>query len=115
MASPGLYAEMQLGLLREIAAGRAGDYDRQHLDLHSLLDVPAELFLAMLDWATTGSLGANGTLTLAGQQHDLAALRDTPVLTVEAGNDELVGPGQTRPSGRCYRRRGRRPSGRATS
>ena len=51
MASPGLYAEVQQGLLREIAAGQAGAYDRQHGDLHSLLDVPGELFLEMLDWA----------------------------------------------------------------
>ena len=51
MASPGLYAEVQQGLLREIAAGQAGAYDRQHGDLHSLLDVPGELFVEMLDWA----------------------------------------------------------------
>ena len=40
MASPGLYAEVQQGLLREIAAGQPGAYERQHGDLHSLLDVP---------------------------------------------------------------------------
>lgn len=95
MASPGLYGEIQLGLLHEIAAGRSGDYDRQHLDLHSLLDVPAELFLDMLDWATTGRLGASGTLTLAGEPYDLACLRGTPALTLEAAEDGLVGPGQT--------------------
>lgn len=95
MASPGLYGEIQLGLLREIAGGRSGDYDRQHLDLHSLLDVPAELFLDMLDWTTNGRLGTSGTLALADQHHDLAALRGTPILTIEAGKDGLVGPGQT--------------------
>ena len=100
MASPGLYGEIQLGLLHEIAAGRDGDYGRQHLDLHSLLDVPAELFLDMLDWTTEGRLGGSGTLTLAGQRHDLAALRGTPILTVEAGKDGLVGPGQTHAIGR---------------
>ncbi|MGD9508177.1 MAG: hypothetical protein AB7I59_13405 [Geminicoccaceae bacterium] len=95
VASPGLYGEIQLGLLQEIAAGRSGDYDRQHLDLHSLLDVPAELFLDMLDWATTGSLGTSGTLILAGERHALARLRGTPILTLEAGEDGLVGTGQT--------------------
>ena len=95
LASPGLYGEIQLGLLHEIAAGRSGDYDRQHLDLHSLLDVPAELFLDTLACATAGRLGATGMLTLAGQRHDLAPLRATPVLTVEASDDGLVGPGQT--------------------
>ena len=33
-------------------------------------------------------------LTLAGQNHCLAPLRATPVLTIEAGDDGLVGPGQ---------------------
>ena len=46
------------------------------------------------------SLGGSGTLTLAGQRHDLAALRGTPILTVEAGKDGLVGPGQTHAIGR---------------
>jgi len=95
LASPGLYGEIQLGLLHEIAAGCSGDYDRQHLDLHSLLDVPAELFLDTLAWATAGRLGTTGMLTLAGQRHDLAPLGTTPVLTVEASADGLVGPGQT--------------------
>ena len=95
MASPGLYAEVQQGLLREIAAGQAGAYDRQHADLHSLLDVPAELFLEMLAWALDRSPWRGDRLVLAGAEHDLSGLRATPVLTIEAGADELVGRGQT--------------------
>jgi hypothetical protein len=95
MASPGLYAEVQHGLLREIAAGRAGVYERQHADLHSLLDVPGELFAAMLDWALGDSPWRGDELAVGGAVHRLSGLQATPVLTVEAGHDELIGRGQT--------------------
>jgi poly(3-hydroxybutyrate) depolymerase len=95
MASPGLYAEVQQGLMREIASGRAGAYDRQHDDLHSLLDVPAELFVEMLGWALDGSPWRGRGLVLAGMEHDVGRLSTIPVITLEAGGDELVGRGQT--------------------
>ena len=95
MASPGLYAEVQQGLLREIAAGQTGAYARQHGDLHSLLDVPGELFVEMLDWALDPSPWRGDGLVLAGAEHEMDALRAIPVLTLEAGGDELVGRGQT--------------------
>ncbi len=95
MASPQLYADVQQGLLSELAAGQAGTFGRQHADLHSLLDVPAELFLAMLDWVLDGSPWAEDGPLIAGTRHDLAPLREVPLLTVEAGRDELIGPGQT--------------------
>jgi poly(3-hydroxybutyrate) depolymerase len=95
MASPGLYAEVQQGLLRELAAGRAGDFDRQHVDLHSLLDVPGELFVQMLDWVLDRSPWDGDAPILADTRYDLTPLNETPVLTLEAGQDELVGRGQT--------------------
>jgi poly(3-hydroxybutyrate) depolymerase len=95
MASPQLYAGVQHGLLGELVAGRAGEYGRQHADLHSLLDVPAELFLAMLDWALDASPWAEAGPMIGGTCYDLAPLREVPVLTLEAGRDELIGPGQT--------------------
>ena len=95
MASPGLYAEVQQGLMSEIAAGQAGAYDRQHVDLHSLLDVPGELFVEMLAWSLDPSPWRGGRLVLAGVEHAVGGLRTTPVLTLEAGGDELVGRGQT--------------------
>ena len=98
MASPGLYLEIQQGLLREIAAGEAGGYARQHGDLHSLLDVPAELFLETLDWVRAGEFDG-AALRLGTTAHDLTALRSIPMQTVEAGSDELVGPGQTHAGG----------------
>ena len=95
MASPQLYADVQHGLLGELTAGQAGAFGRQHADLHSLLDVPAELFLAMLDWVRDRSPWAEGGPLIGGSRHDLAPLQGVPVLTVEAGRDELIGPGQT--------------------
>ena len=80
MASPGLYAEVQQGLLREIAAGQAGAYERQHGDLHSLLDVPGELFVEMLGWALDRSPWRGDGLVLAGAEHDVGrAARDAGV------------------------------------
>ena len=96
MASPQLYADVQHGLLGELAAGRAGDYGRQHADLHSLLDVPAELFLGDAGLgARRFALGGRRAADRRLPAHDLAPLRGVPVLTVEAGRDELIGPGQT--------------------
>ena len=95
MASPGLYAEVQQGLLRELAVGRTGEFDRQHADIHSLLDVPAELFVHMLGWALDGSPWKRDMPVLAGTSYDISPLRAIPVLTLEAGGDELVGAGQT--------------------
>ena len=95
MASPQLYTDVQHGLWRELAAGQSGVYDRQHADIHSLLDVPGELFLEMLDWVLGRSVWEGDRPVLAGRAHDLAPLRALPVLTLESGQDELVGPGQT--------------------
>lgn len=95
MASPHLYADVQHGLLRELATGGAGDYDRQHADMHSLLDVPAELFLQMLEWVLGPAPWSDGAPVLAGERFELESLRRMPVLTVESAEDELVGRGQT--------------------
>jgi poly(3-hydroxybutyrate) depolymerase len=100
LASPGLYAEIQGGLLRELATGRSGDYDRQHLDLHSLLDVPVELFLDMLAWQLDGSPWRGETVLVGGKPYDTGTLLAVPVLAVEAGADDLVGRGQTHALGR---------------
>ncbi len=95
MASPGLYSEVQQGLMREIATGQEGAYERQHDDLHSLLDVPGELFVDMLGWALDRSPWLGDALVLAGVGHAVGSIGEVPVLTVEAGGDDLIGRGQT--------------------
>jgi poly(3-hydroxybutyrate) depolymerase len=95
-ASPRLHADVQQGLLRELAAGQdGGEHGRQHHDLHSLMDVPAELFLEMLDWPLGEAPWGGDRPIIGGRVRDLASLRRLPLLTVESGRDELVGRGQT--------------------
>lgn len=95
MASPGLYAQVQHGLLHELQTGRPGIYHRQHTDLHSLVDLPGELFLDMLDWALDGSAWDGDGSVVVGEPLDAARLCRVPLLTIEADQDELVGGGQT--------------------
>jgi poly-beta-hydroxyalkanoate depolymerase len=95
LVSPQLYAEVQGGLLRELAAGEIGDYERLHADMHSLADVPAELFLDMMDWTRATDAWKGGGPVIAGNEIDAKRLRDVPVLTLESEQDELVGQGQT--------------------
>lgn len=82
---PAAYLDIHLGLLAELMTGQANGFARQHADLHRLLDVPAELFLDTVGHAVTTPLAIPAA----------ARLRDVPLLTVEAGRDGLVGPGQT--------------------
>lgn len=95
VASPQLYAEVQGGLLRELAAGEIGGYERLHADIHSLADVPAELFLDMLDWMRDDGAWTGRATEIAGVEVDLGLLRPLPLLTLESAEDELVGQGQT--------------------
>src|SRR4051812_40894909 len=76
MSSPGLYAEVQQALLRELTVGRTGDFDRQHADIHSLLDVPASCLCTC--WAGRW-MARPGSATCrcwrGGQQWHLAPMR----------------------------------------
>jgi poly(3-hydroxybutyrate) depolymerase len=100
LASPQLYAEVQHGLFQELARGTAGIYARQHADIHSLLDVPGELFFDMLDWILGEAAWEDDAPVIAGRPRDLTPLRPLPLLTVESAEDELVGSGQTHALGR---------------
>jgi poly(3-hydroxybutyrate) depolymerase len=96
LVSPALYAEVQGGLWRELLAGEEGGiYARQHADLHSLADVPAELFLDALAWMQGQGPWAGPRPVVAGVAIDPAPFRGLPVLTLESAEDELVGAGQT--------------------
>jgi poly(3-hydroxybutyrate) depolymerase len=84
-ASPSVYVEAQAGLLAELATGIPNGRTRQHADMHRLLDVPAELFAGTVEHAVRTPMPLPPGGGLAG----------APLLTVEAGADGLVGPGQT--------------------
>ena len=93
LVSPGLYAEVQGGLWRELAAGRRpARYGRQHADLHSLADVPAELFLDMLAWVLGRGPWGRPSRSSPASPSTWRRLRRLPVLTLESGEDELIGP-----------------------
>ncbi|MGF1475590.1 MAG: hypothetical protein ACFB6S_08520 [Geminicoccaceae bacterium] len=92
--SPSTYLDAQNGLLAELAGGGPAARSREHKDLHSLMDVPAELFLDTVAVAFKQFGLAEGKLAFDGRRVDLARLDDRVVLTVEGERDDLVGPGQ---------------------
>jgi poly(3-hydroxybutyrate) depolymerase len=86
-AEPWLYGTVRLGALVERLDGREGPWRRALGDLHAIQDVPGELWLDLV-----GRLrGAGAPLS----EEAWAAARGLALLTVEAGADALVGPGQT--------------------
>lgn len=88
--TPSQVAEIQGGLLLELLGLVRMGYDRQHEDLHALVDVPAELFTEMLHFLrATDDAVLDATLGLRPGIGPLA------LLTIEAAGDALVGPGQT--------------------
>jgi polyhydroxyalkanoate depolymerase len=88
--SPAQYVEIQGGLLLELLGLVRMGYDRQHEDLHALLDVPAELFLDLVAFLRIGDDAA-----LAAALGLPAGAAPLSLLTVEAGGDALVGAGQS--------------------
>lgn len=109
-AAPDTYLDIQAGLLLDLLRGTDGGFGRQHADIHSLADVPAELFRDMLDWSVRPPPARDGRLAFDGASLDLAPLADVPLLTVEAGADELIGRGQTHAAARLLGTRAPRAS-----
>jgi poly(3-hydroxybutyrate) depolymerase len=90
-----LYFSAQAGLLAELAAGHPALRTREHRDLHSLQDVPGELFLDTVAVAFQQHALAQGRLSVDRRRVDLEALRGVELLTIEGTADELVGQGHT--------------------
>lgn len=103
LASPDTYLAVQQGLLRDLLERADRGFRRQHADLHSVIDVPAELLVDMLDWTVYRPDFDDGTIRLDGESLPLARLAAVPLLTVEAAEDELVGAGQTHAAGHAGR------------
>lgn len=95
LADPGAYCGTQAGLWLELLAGRPGTYDRLHADLHRLVDVPAELYVESVDDLVRRSPLGDSSVTLGSHAIPTGNLAGLPMLTVEAGRDELVGAGAT--------------------
>ncbi len=88
------YVEMQAGLIAELMAGEPGERSREHRDLHSLADVPAELFLDTVSAVYRDHALVENRLVCCGRRVELAALEGVQLLTVEMTADEFVGKGQ---------------------
>jgi poly(3-hydroxybutyrate) depolymerase len=95
LSRPAEYLACQAGLLVELAGGPQDGHARRHADLHSVVDVPAELFADMVQAIYRDSLLARGGLVVGGQRVEPAAIARTALLTIEGEADDLVGPGQT--------------------
>jgi poly(3-hydroxybutyrate) depolymerase len=75
----------------ESAAARQAFYD----EYLSVMDVTAEYYLQTIDRIFLRHALPLGTLTWQGERVDLAAIRDTAMLTVEGEFDDICAPGQT--------------------
>jgi poly(3-hydroxybutyrate) depolymerase len=92
-SSPAAYAGVQAGLFLELLGLVSAEYGRQHEELHSLVDVPGELFLDLVRFLALREEEAIRAALLGGP---LAAIPQAfGLLTVEAEADALVGCGQT--------------------
>lgn len=92
LAQPSAYLGIQAGLWLELLDGAPGACARAHGDLHRLIDVPAELYLDMLDHLLVHSLFDEDGPGVDGR---LDRLQPVPLLTLEAAGDGLIGRGQT--------------------
>ena len=93
-ADPRAYATLQAAVLAEQVQRVPPVFARAHEDLHRLLDVPAERFLDMVEWLGDRSGPTDPWPTAAGPL-DPRRLAGVPLLTAEAGAEDLVGHGQT--------------------
>jgi poly(3-hydroxybutyrate) depolymerase len=67
------------------------------LDLYSaLMDLPAEVFLDIMQHIYQERSAWKGALTAHNQQVDFAAIQSTALMTVEGEHDDIAAPGQTR-------------------
>jgi poly(3-hydroxybutyrate) depolymerase len=93
VTNPATYLETQAGLWAELVNGAPGSYHRLHGDLHRIADVPAELFIQTIDQLIRRPTLSSAGLRVGEQTIPETCLANLPILTIEAGRDELVGAG----------------------
>jgi poly-beta-hydroxyalkanoate depolymerase len=86
--------QAQTGAWLEALDGRADGWSRNLADLHAVMDTPAELVSDMMSLVFRQRALAAGTLRAQGRPVR-PGLLETALLTLEAGDDALVGQGQT--------------------
>jgi poly(3-hydroxybutyrate) depolymerase len=93
VTNPATYFETQAGLWAELVNDSPGIYHRLHGDLHRIADVPAELFIETVDQLVRRPALSSEGLRIGWRTIPEAGLARLPILTIEAGRDELVGTG----------------------
>lgn len=82
----------------DVARGNmeASERHRRFYDeYNAVLDMPASFYLQTIDQVFLRHTLAQGEMSVAGRRVDLAAIRQTALFTVEGGDDDICGRGQT--------------------
>lgn len=95
MSHPGDYAQAQIGAWLEALDGRVDGWTQSLADLHAVSDIPAELARDMMSLIFREQALVRGCLHIEGRRVRPELIQAPALLTIEAGNDALVGPGQT--------------------
>ncbi|MDD9877641.1 MAG: polyhydroxyalkanoate depolymerase [Magnetovibrio sp.] len=92
------HVDAQLTYFNHLVEGD-GETAAQHRAFYeeflAVMDLPAEFFLQTVETVFQDFDLARGTFDHRGRRVDLAAVRDTALLTVEGGRDDICPPGQT--------------------
>jgi poly(3-hydroxybutyrate) depolymerase len=92
---PGDYLQAQVGAWIESYEGRVNGWAQSLADLHAVSDIPAELAHDMMQLVFRDLALVRGMLEVGGRRVRPELITGLALLTVEAGNDALVGAGQT--------------------
>jgi poly(3-hydroxybutyrate) depolymerase len=95
LANPTTYLQTQAGLWAELITDKQGPYTRQHGDLHRVADVPAEIFTEQVHQLMREPVLSTDGIAIGKHRIPDGGLKQLPILTIEAGRDELVGAGAT--------------------
>ena len=93
----GMHAQAFLDQIAAVANGDAHDGDRHNTfydEYLAVMDIPAEFFLSTVERIFKGREIALNTFAVDGKPVDITAIRETAVMVVEGGKDDISAPGQ---------------------
>ncbi|HZZ61275.1 MAG TPA: polyhydroxyalkanoate depolymerase [Roseiarcus sp.] len=96
--NPGRHASSFAELFRMRLAGNVEQADAIwdfYREYFAVMDLTADFYLETVDQVFQRCLLPAGEMTFKGVRIDPGAIRKTPLLTVEGGNDDICGAGQT--------------------
>ena len=95
---PHLHLKRHLDAYVDLVSGdgvTAGVVEAFYAEYYAMLDLSAPFYLETVDKVFQRYDLARGKRTWRGNRVDVGAIRETALLTVEAGRDDVCGPGQT--------------------